>query len=786
MGIKKFDILGKTNKPRFNINSNSNSNSKNSSKFIINDDDHFLITKIIDVFNLPLIESDIEKIVYINEKTNDITDPPYFIGSKLGLHRHVLAYKVSTDAEIKNVQLITYINEISSNRELKLRISYSAKCPKGNEEQVVKTLYKNPEKTLNELIVRWIKEFHAFKNDLILHFYSLQDEIQRYITNKAQELVGLKMEVSVSLDHDERKLIKPLDFKTEFPVRVKGYNKEIILALNCQLDIDENHRINAILKYKDLSTLKTRLVDMIKSYILLNISSIETFYLSGNYELTQTLIIHLNGLLRLEGRKISFLDLSSELTDSLPQDFFSYETDINCTIKDSPQEITINHKLLMDLQHPADYKMSGIEDLNTWAKDKLEKITRNELFSREYSDLILNINEIHSNIKTAIENEASLIGYTIKHLLVIPNMEPLTLFHDGFRIEEDQAFITKDTNIDVKLSLILSAKLGDLTQITSFLKPQINLLDEIKKDLILTLKDTIHGISAERFYMRFSFSDKAEEPAVESLLHSSVIDALKGKYHLENIDLKINTVDTSVTNRLKELLNGTHKFDLRITPLRLGENINFTLIFQIKGVDKDGWYSFQANKYNSSEEECNSIIEVFKEDIKTYLNTLPIELLKYEDIKQLRDLEAITKLSLDKIKQTFGLIIEVVTFNRHPSSSEAISQEILSIEDDSLLEENKSRSQFAKTKRDANHILLENLYHKRNKILENRVDEDEDELEELKIINSEIKKIEKNASTLSTNRSKVTKYSEEKKKFSIEDFSPEIKQIQTEKNTEND
>ena len=736
-----------------------------------------LMRKLPDVSNLPPIDDAIEKIVFINSQTGEVVNSPGFL--RFGVRRSITAYLISTQAHIEREKLLCRIKDVSSNRGLSLAITYGAKCPRGNEERLVKALYKDdmPGTAFDQLIDRWLKEYYHTKLehniDFISQYYALRPDLQNYLVNKALDVTGITLEVHIRLELELLELLGPFEMPSEkFSVRVADYEAEIGLTFQGVFDVDEDGKIQAVLAYSDLPTLNERIRQWVQAYMLQHVS-IDDFYAHDNATLRQRVGEYLDEKLKPEGRKVSFLQLSSELTDSLPPEFSSFTLELDCIVKDSPTPISVKHELLMDLEKPAKYKLAGIENLESWARTKLEKITKIVLFEKNYADLILDIAEIQRDIKQGIDQEAAEIGYTVQHLLMIPNLEAFTLHRDGFRIEETRQFITKDINVEVKLSIVLSGKLGDLGAIRAYLKPNTNLLEEIKKVLLTSLKDSIHGVAAERFYMHFYARDN-EDPPFEQVLHETATRRLVEKFSLEDINLLLNPVETEITQRLQRLQSGVHGFNFKATPLRSGEYIEFSLKFKVLSVAANGWYAFQSNRYDTLEEEVAAIIEVLREDLKTKLDTVPTEILQYEDIKELHDIHKIIVRSTAEIERIFGLVIGITSFRRLLSDSEQVLLTRGATDRKISLEQNNARAAMANITNQQDHALLMRLYERRNEILSDLDPDNEEDLkEELAMIEKRIKEIEEKTAYAPAGKPQtpvLEDQSERKRQFSFTDY----------------
>jgi hypothetical protein len=747
---KKFVIKNKS----FNV-LGQNATKSSTSTFKIKPTEENSIEKLVkqlsdDPANLTAYKNSYKgKLIIIDEKTAEVRP-----NSRLqNIGRKLKYYLVFTQEVIESSFLCT-VKDIPSNHTLDISVTYQASCKLGDEGKLVQMLHKQGYslKGLNKLLDEWIKAYANNKENsgisFIQNYFRLREEFQEFINRRAYQEAGLKLKIHLALELEKENLLKPFEISSEyFSVRVKDCDEEFKLKLDTELKIDEENKINSILSYSQRSQLESLIKSQVKTFLQEN-TTLEEFSYELNGRLSNKLIEYLNRLLRRQGRKVSFLSLKSN--EKRPPEFLPLNTSVPCTVRDCSVPIRVEHELYMKLDDIGKYKAAKIDKLESWVETQLDQITRIVLFERSYADLIRSFDEndisreIPNEIRRKIEKQAKEIGYCVQHHLVKPqDLEILTLQRDGISFEKQGSFVTYNPNTEVKLNIIVEGKIRKLEKITPYINPNTRIVEEIEKTVVEETKQLLHTIDAERFYMRFSYSDITNEIPVEQQLKMQISEKLERKFGLEDVIVTPKMLETNIAKRFNKLREGHTPFKFEIFSLAdrgHGEKVEFELAFKVRSVGKGGWDVFQSNNFQSKEEELGKIREILEHDIKTKLETISSSNLQYGDIKEYPEIKKIVDLSIDKIIQTFGLEIEIIIFKRLPTRTEKITQEKYQIDEEVIKERNNTKIRVEKLSNEALLDELQDLQRKRLSLLRS-VDDDDDELIE---VNQRIKKIKEN------------------------------------------
>ena len=681
-----------------------------------------------------------EKLVIIDAKTGE------FLAKKpLMSFRDFRCYVVSTQKEAESDVLDCKVKDIATARAISLNITYQASCQSGKEPDLVKALFKgdHPGAVVEQFIRQCLQDFvRVNKNNGINfidgYFQGLKEKAQEYISQRANREIDLILELRLSLKGAYEK-IKPLPIHSEFfPVRLKDYGDELSLKIKeAMLQVNEDNKINIVTTDEQSSELLNFFKETIGVFLRENVTLHEFCYQleSG---LRNRLIAHLNDEVLLKrGRKISSFHLESSGVGFLrPKESSQFQYEIECTIKDCPTSIIVKHDLLMTLDDLGKYRTAKIDDLETWFKEKVKTITQTTLLEQRYADLILDFDsdeaQIEYDIKKAVELEAKSIGYAIKHLFVIPNLDPIIIKREGISFEETGDFFTYDARVRVRLSIVVEAEINRLEKLKNYLHPQTNLLEEFRKVVSEQTRLIIHKIDPERFYMRFWPSvDNPNEVSVEQQLREGISDKLTDVFHLENITItpKRYYKDDPLVERLQALQEGVHDFTVETFPLREAgheESVTFNGQFKIWAVDQSGWYTFQLHNYQSKEKEIADIRTVLEKDIKTNLETVPSQLIKYRDQETKNEIHKIFNYSVKKITEQFGLVVEIVNIERLPTESEKLGVIVRDSHHERTLERLKTENEMARLTNEKHLLNLDTLYNQEQALIEAGT-EDEDQ-----------------------------------------------------------
>ncbi len=772
-----------------------------------------------------------EQIVIIDKRKNKVIPrKPLFGGS------NIVFYLVSTTKDNSNVAVclnLPYtVLDFASNTTLDISINYRASCTTKNAEKLALSLCSSDEliDELDRIISSWCTEIIG---DRALHFIenfatevkSLENKLQK----NAKEDIGLNLEVRINAQNQEvleqaniKRIIAENKLKSyapnpiKFDVKVSDYDENLLLQVEILLEVDEDRINEAAANYGKEALLINIIKEQIKKYFIHNVN------LQDVYQQLQTTILdevnkQLNKVLVGKGRKVGYLSLKTESISHIKErialkEFLEVKDfEVQCSIKGYDKPIKVINTLQMELENIGKYSAEvtgkklpvdreGKPDLESWVKSKLETIIKPLLLEKEYVDILLDFEPQGSETKNysklvldSMGDAAKSIGYSVKHIVSIPDLEPFKLKGNCTLQTGERDYATKDAKVSVKLNTVAIAKIENLRKVRSYLNPEIPLQGQMETAIHEATSRYLNSIEPERFYMRFSsFNEElGENKSVEQELVDIITKELEDNYHATVSSVIPKIVNTDIIELFNNLLEETGEFEIEVTSLRGGELVKFQGKFQIICVQQDRWYIFQTkfqsqldsrklllknlpnlqehssriiaqedseNEFEDTNQRVNfirrqacginKIEEALKEYLKAKLDTLSNDDLQYIDFDDRSLIEKMFTAWINELKEPgsivnqFGLNLTIFTVSRLRTKSE-----IKLTENRQKLDEQKIDSSSRHLESREKYIArlqqeLDKLYDKRLKL----IGQEESE-EELNKLNEKIKSIQKEIST---------------------------------------
>lgn len=612
-----------------------------------------------------------QKIVIVDSKNKTVVRRKLF-------WQDVRYYLVSNTGDARNVAecqgQTTIVKDFGSNRSIGVCNYYQASCQHGDEDKVVIALFSDshPGEVLNNLITQWILDYTRNKEAYFFDNYNTeQGKLQGRIAERARQEVGLDLKVRISLEGEEKLQAITLG-PLFFAARVHDYERDLDLKISTTLKVDEENKIKALLLKWKISDFEKFIQEGTKAY--LHKLSLQKFYNDlHNGALKIALVRELNKAINgLTGYQIEQYSIEhSTSAEPLPQEFFELEQDVECKVQEYPEPIIIKNKLQMILENIGQYKACRSPRLNSWCKETLERIIHESLFDAKYIDLLLDFHPKEEKIKSLMGEKAESIGYRINYLVTVPDIEHLKL-KEKFTIETEAAFATKFSNVQVKLQIIIAARINDLKSVKKHLNRQENVIAIMRESILTETRQHLHTIDPEVFYMDFEHSRIEGESSIEKKLIALITDYLEKNFGAEVISVIPKVIDTELMARFRKLQGQLCPFEVEIESLRLGEMVKFKGNFQVEGVDKNGWHKFQIRE--SAIEEIRAYVE---ENVRGILGTQENLILKYNTVEHLKKLtDEIDSFAREKVSEAFGLVINVATFYRERTKKEKLISEV--------------------------------------------------------------------------------------------------------------
>lgn len=530
-----------------------------------------------------------------------------------------------------------------------------------------------------------------------------------------------------------------------------GRNISLIVDYQVQIVHGQGERAVGLLSRgtSPAETLNESVIQWVKAYCSIQDNLAENFF-----RIEESLKIHLHSKGREHGLSIKAF-LRPEMEDAVLNSYTLIDHIVTCKIKNYTVDVKVT--LALNLENERLFRMSNITDLDRVMRKKSEQIIQNELMAISYAQLVRDFhpNGIEGKIQNSINYYAQSVGFSVTQLVAIPDLDIFQLLERVYFVTDkdengrsinDQEYATKDTRINVKLSIAVNGRIRNFAgqYMEKHLRPGIDITQKMKETVVEECKKLLHQTEPQHFY--FHFSSLPEEGAsFEKELKTIISDKLEKEFNADELIITIKPVDTETTLRFKRLQQGSHK----LTVTNFFGEVGFDIWYKIITIHPQGWYLFQSNDYPKAGDEINEVSRKIRNYIEHYFNDrLPTDFFHVKGESFLTDLIKIIEgpveynnsfwLSDEKkpncakneVIKEFGLIIKLVDIKRHATSIEG--QLILEKNVEKQITENRQyqRLEQAKIISQNETADLDELYRKRMGLKENGTDEEVAAIEE--------------------------------------------------------
>jgi len=499
-------------------------------------------------------------------------------------------YEVTeNDVVVECDGLLTRVKDTASKKAINIQIAYDINIIRGQEEKFILAVYRGDsiQELIEEKIDTWIKEFsrNQFINDVnfIESFYSLKPTLQKFITQKAQEGLGVTIYPYLTLEGEENlDIYKPIS--DNFFIRVKDFDEEISMKFDIGLEvIDGNDRIKAILNYNRLSNLKAVIQNEIQKYTARNVS-LHKFCYELNTTVKQNIIEAIDPILAKEGRRTAYLSLNAEVNRLKIEETPLIKHDTKCEIKDSKEAIKVENRVIMSLFDLGKFRQQNVDNIQRWVYTRLDKIVQDIFFERTRIDLLDTLEDDRIIIKDKLAELAKSIGFNVKHLAFLPDLDELDLLR-GFDVESDiQRFKTQDSRVDIELELKIYAKAKKIKDIREYLNDGADKFkNRVQSVALKVVEKTTRELQPAEIYAS-SFEVKN---GIDTKLKTAIADELKQAFQLEDITVNIIFHATKIAKRVHALQSQFPEFLFSVTPFVNGEKIEikYKVAYKVERVE---------------------------------------------------------------------------------------------------------------------------------------------------------------------------------------------------------
>jgi hypothetical protein len=545
---------------------------------------------------------------------------------------------------------------------LGLQLKYLVSCSGGNEVKLAESLGNgsHPGAVLTDLLNKWIKEYSGNNQaDFIENYYSRKDDFLAHLSRRAIAEIGLNLTASVQLEAESSALGPIVIPPIHFPVRFNDDNEERDLKLETEVQVDPDRKILAMLSVSRNHTIEELIKTKTREYFAASVS-LNTFRVPAERRrLEQSLKKQLDVFLLPFGRQLAFVSLGR--VDEIEDAFFEAKRDVRfANIQEYDREVVINNTVQMSLRDYVLYKNSGVKTLNAWLDENLPQIIHNVLFGKRYIDLLVGFGPLEKEIKQRLSERAESIGYTIRHLITVPDLPPYEWL-ENFDVEVEREYETNMPKFPVKLGVIVTARIRRLQDIENYLNRRQDVPKLMRDAIESEVRRFLHSVDPERFYMRFSFTEPDEpEPAIEQALRELIETRLEEKFKAEIIAIVFKMRDTDITDVWSTLEKSEGELLIKLPSFSDTEGVTYRARVRIESIHSRGW-----NRFRTSSPEIEKICERLSEHVLSQLGTFANADLVYTHIETQKQIEKLIEALAKKYAtEEFGLVIRVTNIRR--------------------------------------------------------------------------------------------------------------------------
>ncbi len=460
----------------------------------------------------------------------------------------------------------------------KVDLEVLAKLIDSNESQ---------EKAMEDILFSWVDEYVNNNDDGIRDFVEDQSRVGQQLVYRAKNL-GIQLELVLS--YKDQDVLDSKTIEGSFPLRVRDYHGKIKLGYRLDLEAMEEHKTEALMAYSSQQAFERKINKSIREYLSTGASTtLHSLYFELNATVRQTLEEYLNPILEEDGLFIVFVELNVDF-GLKPV----VRKEINCSVEcftKNNQKVTVNHRLILTLDDLGKFFSSGIDDLDQWVENELQRLTNDFIFEKNFTDLAINFDDVE--IKEGMKKEVGRIGYKVKQLITIPDLQRIIPEYIEFEIGGEEEFATRQDELKIKLNIVVMGRVNDISKITWLLSPNItkeSIINKIKERVLIMVKRLIHNTEPEEFYMKFDFTDLPGEQSLSDKLQERIREGLKDDFGVSNVEILCKPLATDLAKKFSDIYGVS-------VPLVIESKLHrfkYVIPVDVQKVNNERWHIFKA------------------------------------------------------------------------------------------------------------------------------------------------------------------------------------------------
>jgi len=639
------------------------------------------------------VDPSCQVLVPIDLRTGEPVAPGFFSSLGKKHHRYFLVTNSHQSGALAvRRELKITIDDFASDWRLDLLVDYEARCTPGKEVRVAQALASgaSPQERLESLLRQWVlKKVEGQAAGFVSNFDRASRSLAEELRTRALELTGLTLAVRMSLAESDR--LDPLAVgPLTLPVRLRDRDEKIDLHLEVELIVERGKEKAAYLHRDRHSLLDKAVQKKTVEYFAAEVS-LQEFHTSLDGRIREGLKQQLDELAAPDGRKVSRLTLRGEAFPGVIEEKKVEHTFSHPLSGDFPEPVEVKTDLLLQLVDLGRYVRAKAPDLEIWANGEVEKAAIRSLFDVSYSELCSHYDEKKAAIEREMKERAAAIGYELKQLTTITNLQ-LDVLRRPFPIHLAGEFTTNQARLKVRLEVNATLKVPNPSRIAALLDRRIDVREQIQSTLLDRIRQSLHAVSPEHFYMEFETAKDGRLPVREQL-GALIEKTVREEFCAEIINLSCKQLDTELSLRLERLMSMLHEIAVKVVSSRGGPEVVFDGSFRVIGVDENGWVSFQT-----SAPEPDKLRDCAIRHLQYLLADDALGLLL--QTSNAEQLQRIDRWVRERIKDEFGLTVRVMDWLRRPLEEEQqVAKARLSLVTDTVHEQ-ETRIELAREMRE--------------------------------------------------------------------------------------
>lgn len=545
-----------------------------------------------------------------------------------------------------------------------LWLDYEARCPPGHEERLAAALWAgpNPQERLDSLLRGWIRGLLSASDiGLVSNFESRATQACEALRLRALEEIGVVLAARLRLELGPRLETLRID-PLHLPVRVRDWDGKFDLEISAEFPVRPEGERLAYLSLGRQGELRQKVQQAVGEYFAEAVT-LHQFHTELQLLVKSGLGERLDSLAAAHGRRLGNLSLAGHPFDGVIA-FTKIEHEFDYQLAEYPKPVHIKIELLVELVDLGRYARAGRPDLAAWARGRVEKGVEKSLFGITYSNLGLNLEEKKAEIEGRMRDEAAAIGYELKQLITITDLE-FDILRRPFTVSMEGEFPTRLANLKVRLAIEATLRIDDPRQVAEPLNRRQDVRQLIRDTVENALRQKMHTVEPENFYMAFEVPREGGL-SVRRELEAEIRQVVGEEFHADLLSVSCKQLETEISGLLARLMTDPCSFEITAIQSTGGPPVEFEGSFRVLGVDHEGWATFQTSLPGPEK-----LIDCSKRHIRQLLADFTLaEMLRTTNAQQRAQVDGWVR---ERICREFGLAVEVMDWMRRPSELEELA-----------------------------------------------------------------------------------------------------------------